>query len=283
MAKRDLHRLDFRHKEEYFFPAHAADEGWSLGRVAREDWGPRFRVQRASAGHNIFIYLAGGAGTLRCAEQTYALHGGMAFLIQPGQPHAFWCEPSAPLDTFIITFRGRLDRHPAAALFRQSAAVRLSSPASVLALCEEAIAEARSGALLAHEVCLCLLQALLYRSVSLRATARAGFGQAQRTFADAKSCLDRQFSQLRSPVEVARHCHIDPSYLCRLFQRFAQTSPHQYLLRLKMSRAAHLLATTDHSVKEIARSLAFPDGPSFSRAFRRALGVSPRQYRQAAP
>ena len=49
-----------------------------------------------------------------------------------------------------------------------------------------------------------------------------------------ETAVDENFLGLRDLHDMAVLCNLDPSYLCRLFQRFADTTPYKYLLGLKM-------------------------------------------------
>ena len=69
-----------------------------------------------------------------------------------------------------------------------------------------------------------------------------------------------------------------------LMRRFAQatgTTPMQYLLRVRVTRAAHLLRTTRATMTDISADVGFSDSNYFSRQFRRIIGVSPTDYRRA--
>jgi AraC-like DNA-binding protein len=59
-------------------------------------------------------------------------------------------------------------------------------------------------------------------------------------------------------------------------------TPHQYLLRCRLRRAAGLLADDGRPVTEVAYEAGFADLSNFVRSFRRAAGVSPRTFRKAA-
>jgi AraC-like DNA-binding protein len=51
---------------------------------------------------------------------------------------------------------------------------------------------------------------------------------------------------------------------------------------LQLTRACHLLAETNLSVKEIRWRCGIADGSNFSHAFRQRFGVSPSAYREGA-
>ena len=106
------------------------------------------------------------------------------------------------------------------------------------------------------------------------------YSEAHQTFIRCRRYMNEHTCELREVREVAQACHIDPSYLSRLFRRYEGMPPREFLLRLKLGRATELLLSTDYAVQHIARELHFSDQFIFSRAFKRVLGMSPKQYRQ---
>lgn len=68
----------------------------------------------------------------------------------------------------------------------------------------------------------------------------------------------------------------------RVFSAVLGVTPHQYLLRCRLRKAAQLLTEEDRPITEIALDVGFADLSNFVRTFRRAAGVSPRLYRQAS-
>ncbi|HVW29297.1 MAG TPA: AraC family transcriptional regulator [Polyangiaceae bacterium] len=75
---------------------------------------------------------------------------------------------------------------------------------------------------------------------------------------------------------------LSPFHFLRLFSKVVGVTPHQYLVRSRLRRAARLLADGDVPITEIALDVGFGDLSNFIRTFRRAAGVSPRQFRKAA-
>ena len=89
----------------------------------------------------------------------------------------------------------------------------------------------------------------------------------------------------REPVDLeaaAGEAGLSPFHFLRLFHRVLGVTPHQYLVRSRLRRAARLLAEDAHSITEVAYEVGFADLSNFVRSFHRAAGVSPRRFRKAA-
>jgi AraC-like DNA-binding protein len=104
----------------------------------------------------------------------------------------------------------------------------------------------------------------------------------RRRAVDAALWLDER---AREPVDLegaARAAGVSPFHFLRLFSRVLGVTPHQYLVRSRLRRAARLLSDGDRSVTDVALDVGFADLSNFVRTFHRAAGVSPRRFRQAA-
>ena len=78
---------------------------------------------------------------------------------------------------------------------------------------------------------------------------------------------------------AAAHAGLSPFHFLRVFSAVLGVTPHQYLVRSRLRRAARLLADEDRSITGIALDVGFADLSNFVRSFRRAAGVSPRGFR----
>lgn len=81
---------------------------------------------------------------------------------------------------------------------------------------------------------------------------------------------------------AAREAGLSPFHFLRLFAKVLGVTPHQYLLRARLRRAARLLAEEERSITDVALDVGFGDLSNFVRSFHRAAGVSPRSFRLAA-
>jgi AraC-like DNA-binding protein len=82
--------------------------------------------------------------------------------------------------------------------------------------------------------------------------------------------------------DAARQAAVSPYHFLRLFSAALGVTPHQYLLRTRLRRAARRLAEDDKPVTEIAYDVGFNDLSNFVRTFHRAAGVSPLKFRQGS-
>jgi AraC-like DNA-binding protein len=88
---------------------------------------------------------------------------------------------------------------------------------------------------------------------------------------DTDSGLDAQ--------SLAKKLNISYSSFRHTFQQHTGSSPHQYLLALRLARARNLLEATSLSVKEIAQHAGFEDEHYFCRFFKAKTGMTPGQWR----
>jgi AraC family transcriptional regulator len=68
----------------------------------------------------------------------------------------------------------------------------------------------------------------------------------------------------------------------REFRRVLGETPKHYTRRLRVQRAAAVLATSNEPVLKVALALGFASHEVFTRAFRREFGCTPVQYRRRA-
>lgn len=81
-------------------------------------------------------------------------------------------------------------------------------------------------------------------------------------------------------AELAALCGISSRHLHRQFTALTGKSISAYIETYRIEQAKFLLADAGVPMKQVAQQAGFSHGNSFARAFRRATGLSPREYRQ---
>ena len=79
---------------------------------------------------------------------------------------------------------------------------------------------------------------------------------------------------------LAKEFHLSEKYISWYFKEHFYISFIQYVSHLRMTRAKHLLYSTDLTITEIAFSCGYPSVNFFIRSFKEAQGITPLQYRK---
>ena len=86
------------------------------------------------------------------------------------------------------------------------------------------------------------------------------------------------------PVEkLASFCGISSYHFIRVFKLETGYTPHEYTVNRRMASARYLLKNTDLPIKEICFNCGFSSESVFCNAFRKANGMTPKEYRFHGP
>ena len=80
--------------------------------------------------------------------------------------------------------------------------------------------------------------------------------------------------------QLAAELNIDRTYLFKLFKNYVGTSPQNYLINHRLSKAERLLISTDDPVSSIAETVGFNDMSYFSKQFKKHHGMTAREFRE---
>jgi AraC family transcriptional regulator len=86
-----------------------------------------------------------------------------------------------------------------------------------------------------------------------------------------------------SLADLSESARLSPYHLLRTFKRVTGVTPYRFLLQTRIRNAIEMLRDTSAPVTSIAYDAGFGDLSNFINAFRREVGCSPRQYRNAGP
>ncbi len=99
----------------------------------------------------------------------------------------------------------------------------------------------------------------------------------QRKIAD---YIEEHLAEALRLATLAGVVDLSPYHFARAFRQSFGLPPHRYHNGRRIERAKTLLAEADRSVTQIARELGFAETSSFSAAFRKSTGATPRDFRR---
>jgi two-component system response regulator YesN len=79
---------------------------------------------------------------------------------------------------------------------------------------------------------------------------------------------------------LADHVNLHPTHLSKLYKIETGEGVSEYVSRLRMETACHMLKTTDRKVYEISADIGYMDPAYFIKVFKRQFGVTPQGYRE---
>jgi AraC-like DNA-binding protein len=91
--------------------------------------------------------------------------------------------------------------------------------------------------------------------------------------------LEKEYNQKIDLGKLAEESGFSLPHFIRSFTAVYGLSPLQYLLQLRISKAAELLENSAMTISQIGDLCGFDDSNYFSRVFRKRMGCSPRPYR----
>ncbi len=240
---------------------------------------PDYAIHRPTFAFYSLEFVLRGKGRVSLKGRSYDLEPGSLFSYGPGVRHDIASVGPLPLVKYFVDFSG-----PEATALLRSCRLAPGNVSRVLLVSElqtffdELIRSGVRGSRYAPDLCAALLKCLAIKIAESRTSLNEAGYLSFATFAACQNYIQEHFLELKSLAEIARQCHVHAVYLCRLFQRYNQQTPYQYLMRLKMNRAAELLQEPGAMVKQVAEQVGFADSGHFSRVFKASLGLSPTAF-----
>lgn len=243
----------------------------------------RFATARTDKESYLLFYTVAGAGLIEQGVQQVELPAGSALLLNCRTPQSYCTAPGQQSwqHTWV-----HLDGAGVANLAETLLPQNRLTPVRVSAwemqpLFDTIFAEWDRGTVAAQiETGL-----TLHRMLALMA-ARLLAGDASRSnralIEQATGYIRAHYAEPLSLDALLAQAPVSKSWFLRLFRQYTGTTPYNFLLSTRITRAKELLVLTDFAVSEVAHQVGFGDESNFSTRFTAMVGQSPQQYRKSA-
>ena len=98
--------------------------------------------------------------------------------------------------------------------------------------------------------------------------------------AELVTLLENNYAENWSVARMCKISSLSPSSLIPAFKEVTGSPPVEYLLHVRMTKAAEKLLNGQEQISEIAAACGFTDSNYFSRQFKKHFRCSPLQYRK---
>jgi AraC-like DNA-binding protein len=241
----------------------------------------------AARNHFLFHYIFSGKGRFKAfdneeVEHEYQLEGGNGFMIWPMQHTFYMADEKNPWTYAWVEFDGFKARELVSqAGLTYNCPIYSSKDDKERALMKNellAIIKSRKDTPLVLMGHMYLFMNALISSSSLR---KEVIGGRLRDFyvRESLAFIERHYHEEISVEEIAAFCNIARSYLGKVFKSVLHTSPRDFLIQYRINKSCELMKITDHTITEISYMVGYQNQFNFSRAFKRIIGQSPREWR----
>ena len=267
-------------------------------RLIRRDPEGEYPLHRHDFSELVVVF--GGGGTHLAFGERHPLSPGDVFLIgEPGPPHGF--ADTRKLALYNVLFErkkladamqsqgfpvlaelGELELAPGGGIPLHLAPGELREVMAILRGMEHEQGQVRSFSEVALTARFILLAVELARFRRRRSGGKRAFGMPRGGERLSELLLmmaehpEREFSRR----EMAEKLCVSDSTLQRIFRARTGFSPHDYLMNLRLKKAAALLLESELTVGEVAAETGFADSNYFCRRFRRYAAASPLEFRK---
>ena len=242
-----------------------------------EHCAPDYKIHRPTFPFYSIEYVVRGCVSLKLQNRRHALQPGGVFSYGPGVRQDIVADPAEPPVKYFVNFAGLKSREILRRCHLPPGSVsQIFPPNEIQDLFDELIRCGQRGGRQSAELCAKLLECLVLKMSQSHAPRAGVKTRSFTTYQHCREHIQQHFLRLRSVEQVARECHLDDTYLCRLFQRYDHQSPYRFLIRLKMNHAAEQLQLPATMVKQVAEETGFANQFHFSRVFKSVFGIPPR-------
>ena len=207
-------------------------------------------------------YVTAGRGTFYTGGQAYPVMQNQIFIIRPHELTTYTADGKQPWSYIWAGFTGTL-------------AERFSTLSPVVSLTTNLFYEMLECDTLKS----CREEYLASKLFALYCLLFEG-GNAQSDYVkQASDYIDANYMHDISICDVARIIGVERTYLAKIFKEKKQVSMQDYLINVRLSRAARLLER-GYPVAESAAIAGYRDPFNFSKMFKQRYGISPAGYKK---
>lgn len=241
-----------------------------------------FRERPSGAAQHIFIYCDKGHGWIRHGGQQYPLEEDCFYIIPAGEAHSYGASPRDAWSIYWLHFDGEDAREFRPVMGRpvrlgRSDASRRQDRLRLFDEMYQNLAMGYNPSNLEY-----ISYCLRYFLASLKYVEQYREIRKVREEDVVRKVIRSMKDNLENRItldELARSAGYSATRLTSLFKQRTSFSPMEYYNQLKIQRACTYLQFSDLKIKEIAFRLNYYDPFHFSKAFRREMEISPKEYR----
>lgn len=262
----------------HFFSEPGEDSYLSVEAIGITFPDSKYRITRDNSDLFVLEYIVSGEGTLKINDRIFNLKAGDSYLIEPHNSQLYYSNPKNPLKKYWINFRSRfleniikLMEINQVFVFRN---VNISSYFSELFKLENV---SYKNQIIKYDAMSIILSIFNIFKKSIETAPKDNIPEC---ILKAKNLIDEDTNYAISIDDICKKAFVSKQFLNKYFKKYFLVTPYQYALKKKIIAACIMLKESNYKIFEISEMLNFSDEYAFSHAFKKAMNISPKDYRK---
>lgn len=250
-----------------------------------EECVPEHAYGPANRDHYLLHFIRSGKGTFFCENKSYTLSAGQGFLISPNIITSYRADANNPWTYSWIGFNGTN-----AESYLSQTGLSIENPvfkyqdANAFSQIFSELKKLNRNTVVGQIRMigyLYMLLALLMENTSLLSLqGKAFFSSKEEYVKNAVSYIQTNYSRKLSVEEIANFIGLNRSYFGVIFKELTGMSPQDFIIDFRIDKAKKLLSDMSMNIGDVSRSIGYEDPLTFSKIFKKNVGVSPNAYRK---
>ncbi|WP_256988994.1 AraC family transcriptional regulator [Bacillus sp. EB106-08-02-XG196] len=263
--------------------ANISSIGWELQTSIDYYWDGMMRKDIQGVEKYVFQYTLSGQGAITFEDQRYPLHRGDAFFVQlPSQHCYFLPESSASWEFIYITLTGSA----AASCWdfihvHAGKTVNIPPEANLIQLLYSLLQETREHKMIDAYLSSARAYEFIMECYRFTKNLNSANQEMPEPMLRVITYLQQQYGEYISVEKMAAIAGLSSYYFIKQFRKYTNTTPSQYLTKVRIKKASEMLRHTDLSIKDIAAKTGYENANYFNKVFRKITGFSPGEFRES--
>jgi len=237
-----------------------------------------YRERKEGAKQYIFIYCTEGKGVIEVEGEVFSMQKSDAFCIPCEMGHRYYADEEDPWSIMWVHFKGENAKYFP---IQRPHLIHINSGYSdnrMMVLFNLLFRVLERNYTLGNFIYISQVLSLILSEVYFREKADESSVQ-DRHVTVVIRLMYKNLTNSLTLKQISEKVRLSRSYLNTVFKSQTGRSPMDFFIHLKMQEACKLLKNTDMYIYEVSSYLGYADQYYFSRIFKKAVGVSPKDYK----
>ncbi|GHH97815.1 AraC family transcriptional regulator [Neobacillus kokaensis] len=230
----------------------------------------------------VFQYTLSGQGAISFPEKEYSLHPGEGFFVKLPSQHCYFLPESSDDWEFIyITLTGSAaDSCWSYVHDHAGKVVKIPPEVGLIQTLKRTLQETNENQIIDAYLSSARAYEFIMECFRFTKNLNPPAQELPEPILRVITFLQQHYDDYISIDKMAALAELSSYYLIKQFRKYTNTTPAQYLTKIRIKNAAELLSHTDLSIKDIAAKTGYENANYFNKVFRKMTGFSPGEFRE---